>query len=1410
MPVSGNEEPGVKPFSQQFSSSIAGIPIKKRRYPLVKTPSLPSEAESDSRPEDNSESSRGTSLPIANVESAGTVLSSGTKESSLEQKRERSDAEPNTSFVQSNVELSEVRLEEPSPSLLNTLKGKPASIQPVVNAVAGNTGVQLMQVEIPSVSVVKEFEDKFGVDNKLKVHQTELSLGPKEPSAPTLAYQKSERGSHEQDNLCHCTLGLSLSKGEDIANDKHDSVDPMIESSQPPTDRCNWNLNEPMDAWEGSTVDELVGRGTGVDGVNRSCVLRDIKPFICLPKVIGPGVSLGKQISVAKQINEEGYKLKVSASSMQFGSEDFLSLCLSPSCLSPNISRELSVLSAKIDSGKTFSNLLKVIGPGVSLGKQISLAKQINEEGYKLKVSASSMQCGSEDSLSLCLSPSCLSPNISQELSGLSAKIDSGKTFSNLSTLSKSVLPRYLHSMGYRSIKPEPFDESLKQDLKQPTANIGGGLDCGTAKHQLVEKPVLESSQKSDIRTFKLVEGRPVKSEPVHDGNEELIKQVNGTTYQLDGHSLQTLETSSSSGVSTAMLQVPCPSDFSTCSKDLSINADTSTNSQYSTITKEMTGDREVPQETSESVEQVTSETVFLSMGRGGKELGSSDYLLNSSSVKELGNNDIKQCEMKLVNELPHDSHDNGGGCASDEEMINIPGDTLEEEFSESESESDGNQALASGVDPNTKKVSADEDDYEDGEVREPLLHADVGGSTSDKTEEDNAGCDHSGQKLESLGGAIGVPDTSLNVREKDKKPEGSAYVEADDSKNCDETILDRKELGIDKDSSLAKPVCIEIPTCVAEKRTTERVIRRRILDRSGKRDSLKGHGAGASDATDQSQGSVVAGGQGINEMTKGSELGGKSDPNLPQKETVLHRDEGAKESSGGGSRSRIITLPRASNTSPLNARSMSGRSLTSRTGRDRRTDLEFEGDKLHSRGSRDEIYADGSLKFFRERNQDQALRNSRLSFIRGRERGSNRVDAVRGDWDSDRDFATEHYDGPEDFRLSRRKFISPVSDIELETCTIAPDGAVAGTGRGGRKPLNDEAPVFRHLSLRRRSPGGREGPTMRSIPMVHRLPRNISPSRCIQKDNSELVGLRHNQKFVRGAMSDDMVDPLFARSQLPYEGVEGHLIRSERNFPTIQRRCIPRARSKSPIRSRTRSPCPWSSPRRRTPDGFEGHPYLGPRRSPIYRMERMRSPDRACYLGEIVGRRHVSPPYLCRTSDDLRDIDSLGDNSHVRPIMPYRRSPSGRILPRGPRRYDIIEPRERTEEGNEFIVGPLHSGRFHDLAGDGNGDERKKFDGRGPVRSIRPPFTGGDDENFRFRVDSGPRVRFCPDGDLELHERGNLREREFYRRTKGRTGNISRTTRNSEEQDGNYGHGAQVWHEDGFDDVSRVKRRRF
>ncbi|CBI25316.3 unnamed protein product, partial [Vitis vinifera] len=447
--------------------------------------------------------------------------------------------------------------------------------------------------------------------------------------------------------------------------------------------------------------------------------------------------------------------------------------------------------------------------------------------------------------------------------------------------------------------------------------------------------------------------------------------------------------------------------------------------------------------------------------------------------------------------------------------------------------------------------------------------------------------------------------------------------------------------------------------------------IRRKPLDRSGKKEVSEDHESELSSdkAVSGSQGTAVAVGQGIDQSMKGTDSMEKNESALPRTEVSLNSNDANKDANSGGTRSRIINLPRASYVSSLyKTRSVSGRSLPSRTVRERFTDLVPEGDKLHSQG-RDEIFIDGPHKFLRERNQDQALRNSRLSFTRGRGR-----------------------------------------DLECSSYIIAPDGAV-GTGRGGRKPLNDEVAVFRHPPSRRRSPG------------------------------------------------DDIVEPVFTRQQPPFEGVEGHFVQGNRNFSSIQRRGPPRIHSKSPMRSG--SPGPWSSPRRRSPDGFNGHPELTHRRSPaVYRMDRMRSPDRPCFPEEIVARRHGSPPFLPRPSNDLRDMDSARDHGPPRSVIPNRRSPSGRILLRNSRRFDIIEPRERTDS-DEFFGPPMHSGRFHELGGDGK---------------------------------DGPRpYRFCPEADSEFLERGNLREREFDRRVKNRPGNAPR--RSIEDQEGNYRHGCcKTW----------------
>lgn len=1299
MPVSGNEETGIKPVTWKSSDYIAGVPIKKRRFPMMRPPSPPPEEPSfppskmDSVHKEQSSQSQGLTISNASV-ATSSGISDTTRVPESDDRRGSADV-TNVNVVQGNDNFVRVKLEQPS---LGVHLGSADDMRRKGNFVLADNHAPMMTLgrselgttEVPVASLSMGIMlSKHNAEVKCKeempaiAESTELSLGLKERCFPALTGQKRAGGVSplNQDKLEPISLNLSLSKERISSQCKSKDRDLSVHGTQMQACRANWDLNTPMDAW-----------GDFVDDASVS----------------------------ADRISTKGGSRAVSSTGM-------------------------------VDGG-------------------VSSEKQSDVESHKrTNVTVSSH---SNDSLLLRLNSSCSRSNLCQRPSSSSIGFDMERVVSaaNLPTMAGPT--SNLNLGNHRTVKPEPFDVRIKQE----PSNLGS-LDSRAGKHGVVERFTVGAIKSSNMSTQKLVDPRSIKSEPAIEVNQETSKSTKGKSVQLDKHVINGMDNHSCDMKLPVAAEISRPAGKSSCLTELTGKHSCSTELTMSGDMTNQSGDfcGKLPHEACQSIEKVAT-----SLGH--------DVKVNSMQTDD-DNVDSQSCKLKLMNDQALDSRGSGEGSASDEEKINISTDMLEDSYG-SDYESDGNHAINTAME--TEREGKD-DDYEDGEVRDLLVDTAVQDELlCEAREVEHSNHDDSDNKrTEFVGPLNNVHHASFHVEAKDNKTDNLAETSNNDHiESSDLDLNSKSDKGSDKDVFLQEALAVEkLTSSDGLKKSINTMTTEPLDDQSGKRDSQKCDAELSSDqVTIGSKGTVVA-------FAQDTELNvNKTEPVLTSDSTLSKTsgsgDNATKDTSNGGQRSRIITLPRSSNGSPTRSRSI-GRSFPSSGGREILPDATPDDDKLHPRG-RGETYVDNTCRFSRERYQDQSWRNSRLNFRRGRGRIN-----TRGDWCSERYFASEHYYNQTKYRVPRHKYVNDVSDGDLDynNYNMASDGAFVGTGRGGRK-LSNDGPINHRILPRRRSPIGGH-----VIHMPRRNPRNISPSRCIGEDTSALVGMRHNEKFMRG-FPDDSVDPMFNRTQPSYEG-DGHFGRGRgnRTFSFVQRRGI-RVRSKSPIRSRTRSPGPWSSPRRRSPDGFGGPGELSHRRSPPnYRMQRFRSPDGASFTGEMVVRRNPS--------NDLRDMDTGRDHGHQRSAI-HNRSPS-RILLRN-RRFEDIDPRERVDSTDFFAGGPMHSGRLHELGGDGNGEERRRFgERRGPVRTFRPPYNSADGETFHLNTEDGPRpFRFCPDGETEFQERGNLRERDFDRRIKNRPGNAPRRMRSIEDQEGNFRHDGQPWNDSGFDDISQVKRKRF
>jgi hypothetical protein len=293
MPILGKEEPAT--LQGQFSNNNAGagIPIKKRRFPMF--PPSPPRQESAPPPVKND--------PIVS-NSAETV--NAVKNTLLEVKKEVV-VDPSSKLISTiggsgNLNVSVAKLNEP-----NSTTSQSNIVANNVANMGGNVTSNLGSLKCKPEPVASND-----------------ALGSKEPLIPALTGQNKESGQP--------TLFLSLSKENSV--DQSKTADETINNDTVVSlNRANWDLNTTMDDWDGSS-----GNAPSLDTVG----------FNGLSKI-----DSGKQIVGSGECRRDFPAS--SLPSTQYKAEDLLNLSLSPSFTRTNFNINPSGSSANMPFGSSSS-----------------------------------------------------------------------------------------------------------------------------------------------------------------------------------------------------------------------------------------------------------------------------------------------------------------------------------------------------------------------------------------------------------------------------------------------------------------------------------------------------------------------------------------------------------------------------------------------------------------------------------------------------------------------------------------------------------------------------------------------------------------------------------------------------------------------------------------------------------------------------------------------------------------------------------------------------------------------------------------------------------------------------------------------------------------------------------------------
>ncbi|RAL54828.1 hypothetical protein DM860_013524 [Cuscuta australis] len=1249
MPVSGKEELGMR-----SSISFAGIPIKKRRFPFVFPSSPPPEDPTSFCDGNDLKKTESASIPSSSFNPIDTTNNASrsdlNKNPLLEARQERlEDGHISSSTL--NIECSDSKLAEADDSSIKLLK-EPSVSKSIEHDYVSVHSSQELSGSKPAETNASSVQYKEEASGSMPAHTSFSSVqymgkpSGSQPAETDLSFSQSIKDSSGSKSVKTCkeTGGFQPSR-ENVAsaqsNEESLGSKPHILNEKVPSGSGAGPLDHGLlkVALTESNIGVLENTSTNVkmeimDNKEDSCTKFQLSALLGNAELSFRGASR-QSLSVGVQNREASEmcdSLDPSLLSLSLHKEKAMPQIGSSNSRSSDVSHDTdrsnwdlnTTMDTWVGSDKAFQDTDKIdtlchfstrhelrhsltsnsiIGAYNDKGKQVCGVFEPTSHFSATSIQ-SSLSSKSLDSLCLSLGSTFRGFDLSKPQVCSMSKADS---------ILHSNTPRTttnLNSVGCGSVKEEPIDDSSKQDFIASSNSTCKTLDSDSSKRKFIESGNMESLE-FDIH--KVIEKKSMKPEPLQEPNQETCRTMsNMELHQTVGNVVPSNE--SSTLPVPLKSERPLPTKLPTFS-ELSVSRELPNQSEYSIHRKDVDG-------CENTLDQRNAGSAAKNEHSALEDLTASGSKTDACESDGVNVDSSKTSNLEQSNRHPHATVANG------EQDMDISA-VMEEESFCSDIESDGHH-LDFNVEVEGRPSGKEDDELEDGEVREPTLHSIpenpiVEGSDSEKVIDSDS---HT---------MVASGDDNIVRYGDEEKDETMIHPKTATSyctRECDGTTVSEKlvDQSLEMDGSSISTKSEVVPaTCYFDAIMPVSEIHQMHFEKT---------------ETEHKQEENI---EGVLCDETGVTV---------SKISVEDTNGTAKDSSAV--KSRIINLPRASSSiSPSKSRSVMGIPLSSRSGRERY--FVVQDGKFRLSGNRGEMYHDGSNKYTRDRFRDRSYeRPTRGNYIRGRGRGSGRYGRSHREWDSERNFSYNN-NRMDDYCFTRHKRGSSIDNDEVERndFDVLPDRAVLGPPSRGRKLLNGGSPSFRQSSSRRHSPGDR------GIQRHGRIPRNTSPpSRCTDEGGSEMVELGHGERF-------DMIDP-------PYNRRDGQFSHGKTMFPAaIQRRGgYSRVRSKSPDESGQRhsSSGHWSSSRRRAMEGLDESPIM------YRRVDRMRSPECDYFSEEMIPRRRDSPSYCSRDGDDTIQERRSPSNR----LFP-RKAPR----PDGMNRGDRVD-----DDGDDYFGGSTSSNR--------------------------------------------------------------------------------------------------------------------